>query len=468
MFTSGGTPTDRPTVGHPSSLLEITSAVPARLESRVCSWSVQPSQSARCSTASAATSTLVTPAGWSPARRAAPQAAMQRQQATLVAANLRGYLAPALATPPDQLPAFHDELLTRMVARVAEQKAITDGISGDRFDASVNGAKPAVAHRAKGVRLAWALAAPPDAAPPRSGPASPLRHGGVDGPAQLRRIAGGGVSCGVCAGEMRCGAIGCTALRRYSFIGPTAGWVHAAERLATAWCAAAVANGAAQADAQCQFLFRLACCAAMAKASHAKLRPQKLWEVKGECAKQDAGEWMYQLEGQEGVNPWQHYNNAKLALYGGAHAAALRDVELGRQAVPGMDAEWDELGVEIALRRAHAHTLLHDAWLAPPPPEPVVVIMNDAEEVPPPRADADADAVRCGGVVSIAAILTEHRVAEEEVARTRSGWRSSAASPTRSATNSAAHAPHQPPLPPLRRRMGRSTTLPMVAALTAL
>eukprot|EP00662_Eupelagonemidae_sp_cell21_P032206 gene32206-20108_t len=48
-----------------------------------------------------------------------------------------------------------------MMEDTAQRKGLTDGISADRFYASVNGARAATGHTVAGVCLAWDLAARP-------------------------------------------------------------------------------------------------------------------------------------------------------------------------------------------------------------------------------------------------------------------------------------------------------------------
>eukprot|EP00662_Eupelagonemidae_sp_cell21_P021052 gene21052-39715_t len=86
------------------------------------------------------------------------------RHATLVVANVSGYLDLARNSPEAQVRKFHAELLTLLMVRVSQHKGLTDGISGDRYYASVNGAKQITGHRCAGMQMAWEAASAVDVA----------------------------------------------------------------------------------------------------------------------------------------------------------------------------------------------------------------------------------------------------------------------------------------------------------------
>eukprot|EP00664_Eupelagonemidae_sp_cell27_P000112 gene112-6529_t len=264
--------------------------------------------------------------------------------ATLVAVNMREYLTFARGAAESDVRGLHIALLGQMMSAAEGHKGLTDAVSGDRFSASINGAKAATGHRAAAMRLSWHLTAAE----------------GVDQREWFAKCQHPHFSAGVCSGELLCGDLGCERLLVYSFVGDAAAWVHALERLATRWGAAVAANEPVKQDAETAFYFRLRGAAAMAKRSHAGQREQRLWEAVAQQSEQEADEWMYQLEQAKAADVWRDYNLAHKSSLEGDFLIAEERITAGRDLQGRADPQvraalrdaYDELGQAVA-RRPH-------------------------------------------------------------------------------------------------------------------
>lgn len=268
-----------------------------------------------------------------------------RKHATLVAVNLRGYMAIARSAAGPALCSFHAELVVQLMAAAARGKALTDGINGDRFYASVNGARASTGHRAAGAMLAY-HAASTDVAPPLR---AALWHGDGECPVS---------ACGAaCAGELLCGDLGCQGLLRYSFVGATASWIHITERLTTRWGFLAAVNATVQADVHTHFTFLLRAAGVLDKPGYSSEKPHLMYELKARKGEESVAEWMYQLQTAEAADPWAAFNTAMRALIKGDGTAAARCAEkaCAAELSPGGDpaatelrAAWAELSRKAA------------------------------------------------------------------------------------------------------------------------
>eukprot|EP01065_Artemidia_motanka_P025844 TRINITY_DN30790_c0_g1_i1.p1 TRINITY_DN30790_c0_g1~~TRINITY_DN30790_c0_g1_i1.p1 ORF type:complete len:694 (+),score=165.46 TRINITY_DN30790_c0_g1_i1:140-2083(+) len=265
---------------------------------------------------------------------------LTRKHATLLATNIRGYLEWALDASSDRVIAFHTDMLQHLVPLTQSHKGIADGTSGDRFYASLNGARPLPSHRIAAARLAYSIVT--DASESTLGP-----HRGNSNIAPMRSV-------GVCSGHMLCGVLGSDDLRRYSFIGAAATWLHVLERCASRWSTSLVSHPVVE-EAQNFFRVRLREALWHTKPAFPD-RSLLAWELLQPAAVKatdDPEEWMYQLEHLRRTDPWLLYNRVmSLILHSENVLAArlIRELELSIGSARGSRAAFDGPTAEDAER----------------------------------------------------------------------------------------------------------------------
>lgn len=172
------------------------------------------------------------------------------------------------------------------------------------------------------------------------------------------------------------GDVGSSTLKRFTFIGEIAAWVYACERLGTRWTGCrVVANGTAKNDSDSAFVFRLRAAATMAKTAgdEKASKPTLLWEIISSVGEAETDEWMYQLENQEGKDPYRHYNLAMQLFYRGNFDGVADKIAAGRSAVreqsaaeasSAMEQLYRDLEVAAEERPEKRHELFYDAVLS--------------------------------------------------------------------------------------------------------
>eukprot|EP01065_Artemidia_motanka_P031879 TRINITY_DN3872_c1_g1_i1.p1 TRINITY_DN3872_c1_g1~~TRINITY_DN3872_c1_g1_i1.p1 ORF type:complete len:779 (+),score=126.66 TRINITY_DN3872_c1_g1_i1:76-2412(+) len=351
---------------------------------------------------------------------------LRRRNLSIIVGNLRNFLVIVRQSHIDQIHQLHCDLLALVVYRVQGARGTTDGMSGDRFTASLNGARSVGGHQLRAAQVAWGLTQPDltgllqgasaeSTLKTRSSgllgqclrldwhrvrkdddhrrwsgmsAASTAKAKSEDDVQQIRPplvLDDVSICTGVCSGEVLVGNVGCEVFRRFCFVGASATWAHAFERCSTRWRARVIVNGSVKADTDGHFFARLREQIVICKPGHSGLRPQRAWELdRANVDNSEPGEWMYQYDHMVQSDPWVHYNRAKEAHIANDSVLAGAHLRRGRAAAgasPSVYALYDELERELdvpefqclyvegallraaAQRRSRAYCAKEDAFL---------------------------------------------------------------------------------------------------------
>eukprot|EP01062_Namystynia_karyoxenos_P009963 TRINITY_DN13529_c0_g1_i1.p1 TRINITY_DN13529_c0_g1~~TRINITY_DN13529_c0_g1_i1.p1 ORF type:complete len:699 (+),score=129.14 TRINITY_DN13529_c0_g1_i1:66-2099(+) len=245
---------------------------------------------------------LSPPTGSLSLARGAVRAAPIVVKISILCTNRRGFLHYVQARGAVAVQQLEHRDVDRFSQLVSSHKGVVDTLNGDHFRSSFNAARQCASHRLYAARAAAAC--------------SQLNEPRISD-SRLRTSA-------VCCGNCLVGDFGSATIVRYMIIGSPANAIGPIERLAAAWRAKVLVDGAVHADVAQTWFCRLRCSAVFPKLGHEREFP--LWQLYGQRSKDEGEpeEWMYELDAMQQDPFTPHTAATKLWLAGStAQAAAV-------------------------------------------------------------------------------------------------------------------------------------------------
>ena len=230
---------------------------------------------------------------------------VKAKRITIFVSNIKRWHSVSAKQGPNESASIHSQYIKKVLDVVmGPLKGTPDVFLGDRFRATWHTVKPVATHRTNACNAALQCI-------------KACKEILGDNGATLE------VAVALSSGEVRCGNMGCDGMKKFTFIGAAASFVHVIERQTRKYGTAILIDGAVEEEARNNFVVR--------KVDHVLMtrlqdRPLRLFElVAGKAASDD--EWMYQLQAGDSGNPYVAYSSAVDLYHKGSHAEGKATLE---------------------------------------------------------------------------------------------------------------------------------------------